>query len=363
MLFLEGLSGAFFRPLVLSYGLAVLVSMVVALTVTPALCLLMLSRGKLVHRESPLLRVLKRGYHAVLTPARPAGRSPAMVTAGALVTWPARWSCPTLGSQLLPNFKERDFLMHWLTQPGTSVAEENRVSVLGLPGPAGDPGRAQLRLAHRPGAARRRGLRRRLRRELDQRRPESSTTTRRWRRCTRRSRTTRACTATCRPTCGSGSRRCSPGPASRSSCGSTAPTCRPCGTGRRRSRSAIADVDGVIDAHASLQTDLPHIEVEPDLAAARLYGLTPGDIRRQASTLIASEEVSDIYSGGRAYDVHVTSIPPRARQRHRRREPADRHPGRGAGHSSATWPTSGWRPTPTRSSAEGSRAGSTSAPT
>src|ERR671920_747517 len=36
--FLEGLSGAFFKPLVLSYGIAVLVSMLVALTVTPALC-------------------------------------------------------------------------------------------------------------------------------------------------------------------------------------------------------------------------------------------------------------------------------------------------------------------------------------
>ena len=64
VLFVEGLSGSFFRPLVLSYGLAVLVSMVVALTVTPALCLLLLSRGKLRRRESPLLRVLKRGYRA-----------------------------------------------------------------------------------------------------------------------------------------------------------------------------------------------------------------------------------------------------------------------------------------------------------
>ena len=45
--FLEGLSGSFFQPLVLSYGLAVLVSMVVALTVTPALCLLLLSRGRI----------------------------------------------------------------------------------------------------------------------------------------------------------------------------------------------------------------------------------------------------------------------------------------------------------------------------
>ena len=165
--FLEGLSGSFFRPLVLSYGLAVLVSMVVALTLTPALCLLMLSRGKLISRESPLLRVLKRGYRAALAPLlrRPGptfGAVLALAIVGAIIF-------PTLGTQLLPNFKERDFLMHWLTQPGTSQPEETRVVRRRLQGPAGDSRRAQLRLAHRSGLPRRRGLRRRLRRELDQR--------------------------------------------------------------------------------------------------------------------------------------------------------------------------------------------------
>ena len=36
---------------------------------------------------------------------------------------------PTLGNQLLPNFKERDFLMHWLTEPSTGAEEEKRISV------------------------------------------------------------------------------------------------------------------------------------------------------------------------------------------------------------------------------------------
>ena len=87
----------------------------------------------------------------------------------------------------------------------------------------------------------------------------------------------------------------------------------------------IASIDGVIDAHASLQTDLPHIEVEPDLVAARRHGLAPGDIRRQAST-------HDRKRGGqrhlcrrprlrRARDGH----PRGPRQRDRRGEHADRY--------------------------------------
>jgi len=47
--------------------------------------------------------------------------------------------------------------------------------------------------------------------------------------------------------------------------------------------------------------------VEVRLDAARRYGLKPGDVRRAAATLLASEEVGDIYRGGRAYDVAVWS--------------------------------------------------------
>src|SRR5918994_533325 len=124
--FLEGLSGAFFKPLVLSYGIAVLVSMIVALTVTPALCLIMLSRGHR-HQESPLLRVLKRGYGAGLARVIPTP-SPAIITV-AVVMLAGVVVAPTLGTILLPSFKERDFLMHWLAKPGTSQPEEFRISV------------------------------------------------------------------------------------------------------------------------------------------------------------------------------------------------------------------------------------------
>jgi Cu/Ag efflux pump CusA len=49
--------------------------------------------------------------------------------------------------------------------------------------------------------------------------------------------------------------------------------------------------------------------VEVDLAAAQRYGLKPGDVRRAAAVLLASEEVGDIFYGGKAFDVHVWSTP------------------------------------------------------
>ena len=306
VLFLQGLSGSFFRPLVLSYALAVLVSMVVALTITPALCLLLLARGRLRSRESPLLRVLKRGYRRALVPVvrrpQPAMAAAVLLTAAGLLVY------PTIGTQLLPNFKERDFLMHWLTQPGTSVQEETRVSVAAcedlrqIPGVrncGSHIGQALLAdevygvdfgenwISVSPDV------------DYDQTLSSVHKTVESYPGLYRdvqtylRERIKEVLTGT-----------------------SESIVVRIYGpdlsTLREKAEElegVVAKVSGVVDAHASLQTDLPHILVEPDMAATRRVGLTPGAIRRQASTLIASEEVGDIYAGGRAYDVHVTAIP------------------------------------------------------
>ena len=67
VLLLQGLSGAFFQPLVTSSLLAIAVSMIVALTVTPALCLLLMSNGSVERRESPVVGALRRGYERVLS--------------------------------------------------------------------------------------------------------------------------------------------------------------------------------------------------------------------------------------------------------------------------------------------------------
>jgi Cu/Ag efflux pump CusA len=71
----------------------------------------------------------------------------------------------------------------------------------------------------------------------------------------------------------------------------------------------LGEVPGIANEHIDLHTDVPQIDVEVDLARAAEYGLKPGDVRRAAATLVAGEEVGDIFRGGRAYDVVVWSEP------------------------------------------------------
>lgn len=123
---LEGLSGAFFEPLALSYALAVLASMVVALTVTPALSLILLPRGQLHRADPAVVQWLRRSYGAALT--RALGRPVMAVLPVAVVAAAALVVVPLLGQSLLPNFKERDVITHWLAKPGTSGQEMVRIT-------------------------------------------------------------------------------------------------------------------------------------------------------------------------------------------------------------------------------------------
>ena len=358
--FLQGLSGSFFQPLVLSYGLAVLVSMLVALTVTPALCLLLLSKGHLRQRESPLLRALKRGYGAILERVirRP---DPAIVTAGVLML-AGLLVYPTLGSQLLPNFKERDFLMHWLTEPATGASEETRISVRAcrdlreIPGVrncGSHIGQAlmsdeiygvyfgenwisvsedvdydkTLDAVHRTVEGYP-GLYRDVQTYLRERIKEVLTGT------------------------------------------SESIVVRIFGPDLAVLREKadeiakrIAEVDGVIDAHPDLAEELPHIEVE--LEPGRRAAPRPQAGRRPPAVLDAAGQRGGQRHLRRRQGVRRARLehPVSAQQRERRRDAPDRHARRRAGAAAARWPTCAWRRPRTTSSGSCSRAGSTSAPT
>jgi CzcA family heavy metal efflux pump len=136
--FLDGLAGTFFRPLAAAYVLAILASLAVALTVTPAMALILLPGAPDRRRDAPLVRALKEMYRAVLPTivARPWLVAAALVLAFVLTGV----AVPYLGEEFLPNFKERDFLMHWVERPGTSLDAMRRITeqagreLLAIPG-------------------------------------------------------------------------------------------------------------------------------------------------------------------------------------------------------------------------------------
>ncbi len=125
---LEGLAGSFFRPLAGAYVLAVLASLGVALTLTPALCLLLLPKvAESEAREAPVTRFLKTRYRALLPLALSKPKRAAILLP--IVFGITLIAVPFFGEEFLPNFQEYDFLMHWVGKPGTSLEAMKRVTV------------------------------------------------------------------------------------------------------------------------------------------------------------------------------------------------------------------------------------------
>jgi CzcA family heavy metal efflux pump len=303
---MEGLSGAFFRPLAFSYAIATLASTAIALTVTPAMSYLLLRNVPLEARESPITRWLQKRYDAILgsiifRPRAAYATVGAFVVAG-LVVW------PQLGQSLLPDFKERDFLMHWLAKPGTSWPEMNRITIQAsrelreIPGvrnfgahigqallmdevvgvyfgenwvsvdPAVDYDETLKKIQQTVEGYP--GLYRDVQTYLKERIREVLTGT------------------------------------------SDAIVVRIYGRDLKvleqkagEVKEALSKIPGIIDLHQAFQEDIPQIDVKVDLARAQRYGIKPGDVRRAATTMVAGEEAGDIHIASRTYDVNVWSTP------------------------------------------------------
>ena len=306
ILALTGLTGSFFRPLAMSYTLAVLASLLVALTITPALALLLFHKAPLERRESPLVRRLQGGYTGLLSRiVRKPRRAYATV---AVVTLAGLAVLPGLGQALLPDFKERDFLMHWVTVPGTSHPEMIRISTQASKELRTIPGvrnfGAHIGQAYQAdevvgmnfgenwisvdpkvdydetvasiqevvdGYP---GIFRDVQTYLKERISEVLT-------------------------------------------GASEPiVIRIYGQDLQvlrdkaeEVRQVLSKTDGIVEEHVDLQVDVPQAVVEVDLAAAQRHGVKPGDVRRAAATMINGEEVGDIFRDNKTYDVQVWSTP------------------------------------------------------
>jgi CzcA family heavy metal efflux pump len=124
ILMMSGLQGAFFRPLSISFLLAVGLSLLVAMSATPALCVLVMARH-IPKPEAVFLQRLKQGQ---LRAIRWLNQRPRTLIVIVFVSGIAGIIClPLLGARLLPDFRENYLIAHASLRPGISLTETTRI--------------------------------------------------------------------------------------------------------------------------------------------------------------------------------------------------------------------------------------------
>nr|WP_293393164.1 efflux RND transporter permease subunit [Nevskia sp.] len=307
IVFLGGVAGTFFRPLAIAYMLAIGTSLLVALTVTPALCLMLLPRSAAdAQQEARLALWLKRAYARLLPKliGRP-GMAAGIVAAGLLI---AGIGYAGFKDQFLPDFQEADFLMHWIGKPGTSLEAMERITVQvskelrAVPGVRNfgahigraevadevvGPNFAELWISldaaadHEASVKRIQsvidgypGLFRDLLTYLRERIKEVLSGA--------------SATVVVRI---------------------FGPDQDQLRAAAEQVRAAAAGIAGVADLKVEQQVLVPQIQIRPRLDALATMGLTAGEVRRQAQTLIAGQKVGEIYRDRKAFDVAIWAEP------------------------------------------------------
>jgi CzcA family heavy metal efflux pump len=125
VLMLSGVAGRLFAPLAIAYIAAVMASLLVALTVTPALCLVLLARRDLPQSEPPLVRWLKTRYTALLALVETKARR--VIVSVAALTLFGLSLLFFIGGDFIPELQEGHFIVHMKALPGTSLEESLRL--------------------------------------------------------------------------------------------------------------------------------------------------------------------------------------------------------------------------------------------
>jgi CzcA family heavy metal efflux pump len=125
LLTLSGVAGKLFAPLGLAYISAILASLAVALTLTPALCYMLLGKAKLETEDSPMIRFIKRHYVRLLYRIEAHFKLVLLITLSAIAL--GLGILPLFKSQFIPNLHEGHYIMHMTAVPGTSEQESLRI--------------------------------------------------------------------------------------------------------------------------------------------------------------------------------------------------------------------------------------------
>jgi CzcA family heavy metal efflux pump len=306
LLFLEGMAGTLFPPILIAFLAALGASMVVALTLTPALSLLLASKEPRERGESPVVAWLASHYARAL--GWIVGRPRIVYLAAGAIVVAGVVAVPFLGHSVLPTFKERELLIRWQGAPGTSLPEMNRITTLasselrsieGVENVGADVGRAitsdqavsansaELWVSIDPDA------------DYDETVASVEDVVNGY------------------PGLAGSVQTFSNQRVSEVLAGSEHDiTVRLYGedlgvlqTKANEVKEAVAGVDGLVEERIELPATEPTLEVEVDLLEAQRYRVKPGDVRRAAATLVSGIGVGSLFEEQKVFDVVVWGTP------------------------------------------------------
>ena len=128
LLSLSGVAGKLFGPLGIAYITSIIASLFVALTVTPALCYLMLGHSNIESEDSPLISFIKKHYERTLRVIEK--KSKTIIFISLILICIGISFLPFFKTQFIPPLHEGHFIMHMTAYPGTSEKESIRIGNL-----------------------------------------------------------------------------------------------------------------------------------------------------------------------------------------------------------------------------------------
>lgn len=304
IMFLPGLSGAFFQPLVVSYVLAIIVSLIVALIVSPALSYSLLPAAS--KRVSPIAQWLETAYGGLLKATVRAG-VPALIVALVLIVIGAV-AIPFLNVSLLPELKQSDLLIELEAAPGTSRPEMNRITA-----------KASEELRTIPGV---RNVSFHVGRAITGDAVVGINSGEIWVSLDESADYPAALASINNviggfPGLAHDVQTYQPEQITATFIGSDSEMVVRIYGHELDTLSAkaleveqvVAGIDGVAEARAELYAERPQVEIEVDLDRAEAFGLKPGDVRRQATTLLSGILVGNLFEEQKVFDVVVWAKP------------------------------------------------------
>jgi CzcA family heavy metal efflux pump len=304
LFFLSGMEGRMLQPLGIAFIVSLFVSLIVAMTLTPLLANMMLTRDKFLARNEKdkwLVRKLASFYGTTLAWSL---HHKKVVLSTTLVFFVISLILFTqMGRSFLPEFNEGSLTLSVITQPGTSLEESNRIGNL--------VEKELLAIPEVQSTARRTGMG-----ELDEHSQTTNsaeidvnfTLTERDRFAFLEDvRETLARVPGIAVTVGQplGHRIDHMLSGTRANI-----AIKLFGTDLNRMfslgneiKSAIADIDGLVDINVEQQVGIPQIQIKANREMLAAYGITVNEFNHFIDVAFGGEKLSDIYEGQRRFDL------------------------------------------------------------